>query len=201
MSDTTTSTETTTETGTGTESTETGTTAETTSTGTETGTESTETGTDAELGDAGKKAIKAERDARKAAEKERDAAQAEVKRLQRSNAAVKGTDLDAIKSEIRAEFQTQLAETAIKAEAKGRLQDPADALLYLKASDVDTSDDAAVTKAIDDLLEARPYLAAKGSGDGAKPWGDVGGGKTPSAEPEPSSPEERMRRAYGKASK
>ncbi|MFE1763108.1 hypothetical protein ACFW81_02630 [Streptomyces angustmyceticus] len=195
MSDTTsTSAETTTGEGTGTES---GTTTEeTTSTSTETG---TETGTDAELGDAGKKAIKAERDARKTAEKDRDAALAEVKRLQRSNAAVKGTDLDAVKEEIRAEFATQLAETAIKAEAKGRLQDPADALLYLKASDVDTSDDTAVTKAIDDLLKARPYLAVTGSaGDGVKPWGDVGGGKSPSIEPEPASPEERMRRAYSK---
>jgi hypothetical protein len=159
-------------------------------------------GTDGDLGDAGKKAIKAERDARKTAEKDRDAALAEVKRLQRSNAAVKGTDLDAVKEEIRAEFQTQLAETAIKAEAKGRLQDPADALLFLKASDVDTSDDAAVAKAIDDLLKARPYLAVAGSaGDGDKPWGSVGGGQTTSTEPEPSSPEERMRRAYGKASK
>jgi hypothetical protein len=156
-------------------------------------------GTDgeAELGDAGKKALKTERDARKGAEKERDELQAEVKRLQRSNAAVKGTDLEAVKTEIRAEFQTQLAETAIKAEAKGRLQDPADALLYIKSADVDTSDDAAVTKAVDELLKARPYLAKAEADSGTKPWGDVGGGKTPSTEPEPASPEERMRRAYG----
>lgn len=152
-----------------------------------------------QLGEAGKKAIKAERDARKAAEKERDALKAEADRLRRSNAAVKGVDVDAIKSEIRTEFQTQLAETAIKAEAKGRLQDPADALLFIKAADVDTSDEAALKKAVDDLLAARPYLAV--AGDGAKPWGDVGGGKTTPAEPEPSTPEERMRRAYGKASK
>lgn len=150
------------------------------------------------LGDAGKKALKTERDARKAAEKERDELQAEIKRLQRSNAAVKGHDLDAIKTEIRAEFQAQLAETAIKAEAKGRLHDPADALLFIKPTDIDASDDAAIAKAVDDLLKARPYLAA--ADGGVKPWGDVGGGKTPSAEPEPASPEERLRRAYGKAS-
>ncbi|AUG87270.1 head scaffolding protein [Streptomyces phage Rowa] len=159
-----------------------------------------EAGEDA-LGDAGKKALKTERDARKAAEKERDALQAEVKRLQRSNAAVKGTDLEAIKTEIRAEFQTQLAETAIKAEAKGRLHDPSDALLFIKPADVDTSDDTAIEKAVTELLKARPYLAKADSADsGSKPWGDVGGGKTPSTEPEPASPEERMRRAYGKAS-
>ncbi|MFE3409455.1 hypothetical protein ACFXMT_14295 [Streptomyces mirabilis] len=154
---------------------------------------------EAELGEAGKKALKTERDARKAAEKERETLKAENDRLRRSNAAVKGVDVDAIKTEIRAEFQTQLAETAIKAEAKGRLTDPTDALLYVKAADIDTSDDKAVEKAITDLLAARPYLAA--ADGGAKPWGDVGGGKTPSAEPEPSTPEERMRRAYDKASK
>lgn len=154
------------------------------------------------LGDAGKKALKAERDARKAAEKERDTLKAEADRLRRSNAAVKGTDLEAIKTEIRAEFQAQLAETAIKAEAKGRLQDPSDALLFVKAADIDTADDAAVAKAIDELLKARPYLAKAGAGDsGGKPWGDVGGGKTPSIESEPATPEERMRRAYGKANK
>ncbi|MCF3174794.1 hypothetical protein IPZ61_15860 [Streptomyces sioyaensis] len=151
-----------------------------------------------QLGDAGKKALTAERDARKAAEKELGTLKDEVARLRRSNAAVKGTDVEAIKSEIRAEFASQLAETAIKAEAKGRLADPADALLYIKSADFDTSDDAAVTKAVDDLLKARPYLAAQtGASGGVKPWGDVGGGKTPSTEPEPATPEERMRRAYG----
>lgn len=166
------------------------------------------TGTDADtgkgaegedqLGDAGKKALTTERDARKAAEKERDTLKADVARLQRSNAAVKGTDLEAIKTEIRAEFAVQLAETAIKAESKGRLQDPADALLYLKASEL--TDEKAITAAVDQLLKDRPYLAVTVTADetGAKPWGDVGGGKAPSTEPEPASPEERMRRAYGK---
>jgi len=163
------------------------------------------TGTDADtgkgaegedqLGDAGKKALTTERDARRAAEKERDTLKADVARLQRSNAAVKGTDLEAIKTEIRAEFATQIAETAIKAEAKGRLQDPADALLYLKPSEL--TDEKAITAAVDQLLKDRPYLAVTAGESGAKPWGDVGGGKTPSTEPEPASPEERMRRAYG----
>ncbi|MFC9191443.1 hypothetical protein [Streptomyces cyaneofuscatus] len=145
-----------------------------------------------QLGDAGKKALTTERDARKAAEKDRDEALAEVKRLQRTNAAVKGTDLEAVKAEIRAEFATQIAETAIKAEAKGRLHDPADALLYIKAAE--TSGEEAIKAAVDQLLKDRPYLAAGESEP--KPWGDVGGGKTPSTEPEPASPEDRMRRAY-----
>lgn len=149
---------------------------------------------EADLGDAGKKAIKTERDARKAAEKERDTLKAEADRLRRANAAVKGTDLEAIKADIRAEFTAQLAETALKAEAKGRLHDPADALLFVKSADL--TDDASITAAVDQLLKDRPYLAARPTDDGTKPWGNVGGGQSGSATPEPTSPEDRMRRAY-----
>lgn len=155
---------------------------------------------EADLGDAGKKALKAERDARKAAEKTAQESAAriaeletEASRLRRSNAASKGTDVEAIKAEIRAEFAAQLAESAIKAEAKGRLTDPTDALLYIKPADVAEGEDA-IKAAIDKLLTDRPYLAVQA---GAKPWGDVGGGQRTSSEPEPSTPEERMRRAYG----
>lgn len=147
-----------------------------------------------ELGDAGKKALKAERDARKAAESELKELKAEVSRLRRSNAAVKGTDVEAIKSEIRAEYAAQLAETAIKAEAKGRMNDPADALLYIRAADIDTSDDDAVKAAVDKLLADKPYLAVQ---SGPKPWGDVGGGQRETPEPEPKSALDRMVRAYG----
>ena len=150
-----------------------------------------------DLGDAGKKALKAERDARKNAEKELADIKDEVSRLRRSNAATKGTDLEAIKAEIRSEYATQLAESAIKSEAKGRLADPADALLYIKPGDVAEGEDA-IKAAIDKLLADKPYLAAS---TGPKPWGDVGGGQRKSAEPEPSTPEERMRRAYGQKAK
>lgn len=155
---------------------------------------------DAELGDAGKKAIKAERDARKAAEKtaQENAAkltelEAELARLRRSNAAQKGTDLEAIKTEIRAEYAAQIAETAIKAEAKGRLNDPADALLYIKPADVNGED--AIKAAVDQLLKDKPYLGVPESGP--KPWGDVGGGQRKTTEAEPKSAVERMARAYG----
>lgn len=153
-----------------------------------------------DLGDAGKKALKAERDARKAAEKTAQEhadklaeLEAEAARLRRSNAAQKGTDLEAIKAEIRAEFATQLTESAIRAEAKGRLADPSDAFLYLKPAEL--KGEEAIKEAIDKLLTDKPYLAAK---SGAQPWGDVGGGQRNAPEPEPASPEERMRRAYGR---
>lgn len=155
---------------------------------------------DSALGDAGKKALKAERDARKAAETAaKESAEklaeleAEAARLRRSNAATKGTDLEAIKAEIRSEFAMQLTESAIRAEAKGRLADPADAFLYLKPSELKGED--AIKAAIDKLLTDKPYLAAN---SGAQPWGDVGGGQRNAPEPEPSSPEERLRRAYGR---
>lgn len=143
------------------------------------------------LGDAGVKALQTEREARKAAE-------AEVKRLQRANAAVKGTDLEAIKAEIQSEFAVTLAETSLKAEAKGRLVNPADVLLYVKAEDLKGKDDAAVSKAVDDLLKERPYLAAA---DGPGKWGDVGGGNREASEAEPVSALDRMRRGYENGSK
>lgn len=148
---------------------------------------------ESDLGDAGKKALKAERDARKNAEKKATELEAENARLRRSNAATKGTDLEAMKAEIRAEFATQIAETAIKAEAKGRLQDPSDALLFIKASEA--GDEKTIKAAIDQLLKDRPYLAAEPSGP--KPWGDVGGGQRKAPEAEPKDALERMARFYG----
>lgn len=148
---------------------------------------------DPDLGDAGKKALKAERDARKAADKKAAELEAENSRLRRSNAAVKGADVEAIKAEIRAEFAAQIAETAIKAEAKGRLHDPTDALLYIKPAEA--GDETAIKAAIDQLLKDRPYLAAESSGP--KPWGDVGGGQRKAPEAEPATAHERMMRAYG----
>lgn len=158
-----------------------------------------DTADDSALGDAGKKALTEERTARKTAEKKATELEAENARLRRTNAASKGTDLDAIKAEMRAEFADQLAATAIKAEAKGRLTDPADTARYPEYfKDVDASDEAAVTAAVDKLLTDKPYLSATPSGP--QPWGDVGGGQRSSTESEPSTPEERMRRAYGSKS-
>lgn len=143
---------------------------------------------EAALGEAGKKALDTERSARKAAEKQ-------VAELQAAAAkpAESANDLDAMKAEIRGEFAVTLAEMAIKGEAKGRLNDPADALLYLKPADLVGKDEAAIRKAVDKLLKDRPYLAAPA---GAQPWGDVGAGQRTETAPEPSTPHERLTRAY-----
>ena len=154
----------------------------------------------ADLGEAGKAALTAERAARKEAEKATKAAtdraaelEAEVKRLQRANAAVKGTDLEAIKADISAEFASKMLATEIKAEAKGKLRDAADVARYPEYfKDLTAGDDAAISAAVTKLLTDKPYLA----GEPAEQWGDVGGGKG-GAKPEPTSPQERMARAYG----
>ncbi|WP_369190163.1 hypothetical protein [Streptomyces sp. R08] len=178
---------------------------------TETGTENNETGEETaattegakpdegadetQLGDAGKKALSEERTARKAAEKELAEAKAEAARLRRSNAATKGTDLEAIKTEMREEFAAQLVSAEIKAEAKGRLTDVGDVTRYPEYFEgIKAGDEKAITAAVDKLLKEKPYLAA--AEDTRKGWGDVGGTQRKAAQPEPETPIERLRRSY-----
>lgn len=154
------------------------------------------------LGEAGKKALETERAARKEAERKLGELEAEVSRLRRSNAANKGTDLDAIKAEIRAEFAEGLVEAQLEAAATGRLAKPEDAVLFVGRDRIaelakgGKPDKAAISKAIDQVLEDRPYLA----GSSAQQWGDVGGGHhaAPSAEVEPGLG--RLRQAYAATS-
>lgn len=161
-----------------------------------------DTGTDPAdtLGDAGKKALTTERDARKAADAKAKELEAEISRLRGVNAATEGADLDALRADLQAEMQTtfsaQLTAAAIKTEAKGRVKDPSDVSRYPEFfKDVTAGDEASITKAVDELLKAKPYLAA---GSGEAHWGDVGGGQRESSEPEPVSAQDRMARAYGR---
>ncbi|MFG2147526.1 hypothetical protein ACGFRG_25570 [Streptomyces sp. NPDC048696] len=142
--------------------------------------------------------VKTERAAREAAEKRASEAEQEAARLRRSNAATKGTDLDALRSEIRQEFTAQLVRAELRAAAAGRLRDPADALALLDVAALAGSggdiDAAAVAAAVDQLVKDKPYLAAdQGS---APAWGDVGAGPREATEPEPATPLDRLRRAY-----
>ncbi|MFD5308190.1 hypothetical protein [Streptomyces ardesiacus] len=154
-------------------------------------------GKDDALGEGGLKALQAERAARKEAETKLSELEAEVKRLQRSNAAVKGHDLEAIRTEIRAEFQTQLLESEIRVEATGKVVEASEVAKrypeYFK--DVKAGDADGIGKAVAQLLEDKPYLAAKTDDNPA--WGDVGGGQREPVEDEPASPTDRLRRAYG----
>ncbi|MFE4860805.1 hypothetical protein [Streptomyces sp. NPDC056670] len=130
----------------------------------------------------------------------REAAEREAARLRRANAAQKGTDIEAIRSEIRGEFAAQLVRAEVRAAAAGRLRDPADALALV---DLDALagrngelDPVAISGALDALIKAKPYLAAPTNDGSAVAWGDVGAGQRETAEPEPATPLDRLRRAY-----
>lgn len=56
-------------------------------------------------------------------------------------------------------------------------------------------DAAAVATAVDQLAKDKPYLAVETTGSAS--WGDVGAGPRASAEPEPATPFDRLRRAHG----
>lgn len=169
---------------------------------------------DGALGEAGKKAIAAERARaaaaereRQAVERERDALTAELTKLREasqsdSEKAIERARREAVeqtRKEITATTNRRLVVSEIRAAAGGRLTDPLDAVRLLdvdsfKVSDDGDVDDKAITKAIDELLTAKPYLASgskrvEGSADaGARPASKNGH--------EPTSGVERLRNAY-----
>ncbi|MFJ5887491.1 hypothetical protein [Streptomyces californicus] len=169
------------------------------------------------LGEGGKKALQAERDARAAAEARVKELEAKLTRKPKDpgtkpggdgdgkgDAGAKPVDAEALKKELReeltAESNARVVRAEVKAAAAGKLADPADAARYIDLSKIKVGDDGEpdakqVKKAIEDLLKERPYLA------GAQPWGDVGGGghDAPPADVEPGL--SRLRHAYATESK
>lgn len=108
------------------------------------------------LGDAGKKAL----DAMKAKwHAERDARKALEARIAELEGGKQPADMRVLRAEI-------------KAAAVGKMVDPSDAYKFLDLDALDADDTDAIAKAVDALLEAKPYLAAKtgprfqGTGDG-----------------------------------
>lgn len=113
------------------------------------------------LGEAGKKAL----DSMKAKwHEERDARKALEARI----AELEGTKPEPVKSDA----DTRVLRAEIKAAAVGKLADPSDAYKFLDMDSLDADDADAIATAVDALLEAKPYLAAKagsrfqGTGDG-----------------------------------
>lgn len=144
------------------------------------------------LGEAGRAALDKERKARREAEKARKAAERELAALKAQQAASAQQD----EAQQAAEQARREAEAAankrandrilaadIRAEAAGKLADPADALRYLDLSDFEVADDGstdreAIAEAISDLIKNKPYLAAKASGfQGSGDGGARGNGK------------------------
>lgn len=136
------------------------------------------------LGDAGKRALdkmKADLKAEKAKRKAAEAAVAAAQAAQQSgNGADDKPDLDALKAqalaEARAETLRERALDKLEARAGRRFTDPADARAHLAGRLDDFVDGAqidtqAIDDALDELLTAKPYLAATakrfvGTGDG-----------------------------------
>jgi hypothetical protein len=121
------------------------------------------------LGDAGKKALDAMKAERKtardqaAAEKARaDALQAKLDGKEAEHAAEQKSEQAAL-----AKYNDRILKSEVKAAAKGVLADPADAYKFLDLSKFEVGDDgdvdeAAIAKALSDLIEKKPYLAAQG---------------------------------------
>lgn len=143
------------------------------------------------LGDAGKKALAAERAAAKAAEKRAKAAEAELAKLREATATDSEKALAAAKAEGAAEAlvtaHRMILTAEVKAAAAGVLQDPDDAVRLLDLDGFEVGGDGvvdvkAITREVEALAKAKPYLAA-----GAKPAPLPGGGATPSNGTDPNA--------------
>lgn len=167
---------------------ETATETNTTEAATETATEAT-VETEPELGDAGKKAIAAERVRAKAAEKRATAAEKALADAQSAQMSEQERAVEAARNEGRAEVSEKttrrLFAAEVKAAAAGKIQDPdllgdadiAQRLLGLTEIPVDDAGDIdteAISVALAALVAAKPYLAAPAGTQ--RPTGNANGG-------------------------
>ncbi|MFD5903593.1 hypothetical protein ACFWHG_19135 [Streptomyces microflavus] len=169
-------------------------------------------GDEDKLGEGGKKALQAERDARTKAENRVKELEAKLTRKPKDTGAKPGdgdegakpVDAEALKKELReeltAESNARIVRAEVKAAAAGKLADPGDAPRYIDLSKIKVGDDGEpdakqIKKAIEELLKERPYLAGK------QPWGDVGGGGHESAPADVEPGLGRLRHAYATESK
>lgn len=142
-----------------------------------------------DLGDAGKRALDEERNARKTAEKAARDAKAELDKLRKDSMSDQEKAIADAKAEVRQEVLAQansrLLRAEVRAAAAGKLADPDDAARLLDldsfVDDEGDIDSKAIKSAIDKLVAAKPYLSAKpGSGSGE------GGARGGSASSEPT---------------
>lgn len=140
----------------------------------------TEQPTEPTLGDEGKKAIKAERDARRAAERALKDVRAELDTLKQSQMSDQEKAILAAKAEARtealAEANRRVVAAEVKAAAVGKVVNPTLAVKLVDTTAITVADDgsvdqAAVNDALDQLLTDYPELVptptrASGSADG-----------------------------------
>jgi len=122
------------------------------------------------LGDPGKRALDAMKQARNEAREQAAAMKAQLEALQ---AKIAGTEAEhaarlereRVQAEAVARANERILRAEVRAAAAGKLHDPADALRHLDLSDLEVSADgetdaAAIAARLDDLIKAKPYLAA-----------------------------------------
>lgn len=173
---------------------------------------------DKDLNDAGKRALARERAARRDAEKAWKAEEKRAKELEDRLSKAEGASksehekelekarkeaADAAGKEATDKANARVVRSAIREVAATRLADPADALLHLDVEEFEVDDDGEVdrkkvTKALDDLLKTKPYLAAKK--EAKKPGSADGGARDGSTEADVSPGVGRLRHAYASSS-
>lgn len=140
-----------------------------------------------ELGDAGKAAIKAERQRAAKAEREAKELKARLEALEAESLSETERKIAEARREASTEAiaaaNARIIRAEIKAAAAGKLADPSDAIRLLDLTEFDVSDDGevdnqAIESAIDSLVAAKPYLTATG-----RPAGTGGGGARPATAP------------------
>jgi len=155
----------------------------------------------AALGEAGKRAIEREREARRLAEQRAREAAEQAQRARDEATSEQERAVAEAREEARrealAEATTRLARAEAEAVAAGRLANPALAPRLIDADQHVTRDGdvdrEALRQAIDELVASEPYLAA---GQGATPSsGDAARGRR--QEPQPASMSDQIRRAAG----
>ncbi len=156
---------------------DTGTTEETEET-----TDTTDQTTTDDLGEAGKRALADERNARRTAERQARAARAELDKLRsegqsESEKAIAKAKADG-SAEALASANARVLKAEVRAAAASKLTDPSDAVRFLDLSEFEVTDDgdvdsAVISKAIDKLLKDKPYLAR---GEARRTTGSADGG-------------------------
>lgn len=105
-------------------------------------------------------------------EAERELAELKEKSMGETEKAIEAARREE-RDKVTGEFVTRIVASEVLAAAGGKFRDPADALHHVDLADLvdEASDDrrkAAIAKALDALLESKPYLAVDANGQGGQ---------------------------------
>lgn len=119
---------------------------------------------DKALGDAGKKAIDRMKAERNAAKSEAAEAKKQLAELQQANETETDKRIREATEQALAGANARVVSAEVRAQAAGKLADPADAIKFLdlnkfEVDDTGAVDQDAISAAIDELVKSKPYLA------------------------------------------